>query len=172
MNLLDPSSPILYPSSFHHPFSSPIPAMMGHVPKSSTSVAVPSPIYLHSIRVPSWRSPAPCPCPCPLTTTAFVLSIPSIGAGPVVACWGSTCLLYHTNSHGNICCCSCLGASPPISFFSFNLSSSLLLSLQFLLRAVALLYYCVKIEEGRLDLFSFLFIFLFYFQFIFLFFYF
>ena len=75
------------------------------------------------------------PGPCPLTT-------PFIRAGSVVTCWGSCCLLCHNNSHGILCLCSCFGAPSACFFFPHSLSSSLLLSLQFLSRAVALLYHC------------------------------
>ena len=87
------------------------------------------------------------PYPCPLTTTAFVLSIPSIGAGPVVACCGNGYLLCHTKDRGRLCL-SCFCPPPPPTSFFLNLSSSLLLSLQFLSRAVALLYHC-SMEAGR-----------------------
>ena len=102
--------------------------------------------------------PCSAPWPWPLTTTTFVLSIPSIGAGPVVVCWGNGCLLCHTKGCGRLCLCSCFRVPPPDSFFPCNLSSFLLLSLQFLSRAIALLYHCSMEVGGFSDSINFLWI--------------
>ena len=76
----------------------------------------------------------------------FVLSTSSIRVGLIGTCyWGIFCLLGQTWDHENYCHCIlllfCLGASAPLSLHPFNLSSFLLLSLQFLSRVIALLYY-------------------------------
>ena len=86
-------------------------------------------------------NPALC---CRHIITAFVLFIPSIRVGPVVAlCEGISYLLYHTKGHSNtnLCFC-CFGVPPPCSLCSLSFFFFLLLSLQFQLRVVILSYHC------------------------------
>ena len=82
----------------------------------------------------------------------FILSTLSIRADLAEThCWGISCLLGQTWGHGNDCLYVFwlfnLGASTLLlSFFPFNLSSSLLLCLQFLSRAIALLnHYSIEL---------------------------
>ena len=86
------------------------------------------------------------------TITAFIHSTPSIGTDPTWAyCWGSSCLLGQTWDYDYGCCDASLWfilrVGALLSFFSLSLSSSLLISLQFLFRVITLLYYC-SIEPG------------------------
>ena len=95
-------------------------------------------------------APILCPCPDPLTTTTFVLSTPSIGAGLVGArCCCISCLLGHTWILDSLLVGTCGYQNVEVFFscFPLNCSSSFLLSLQFLSRAVALWYHC-SIEVG------------------------
>ena len=87
------------------------------------------------------------------TIAIFVLSILSIRAVSVeTCCWGVSCFLGQTWGHGSDCSSTSqlfsLGAGALLlSFFPLNLSSFLLLSLQFLSRVIAFLHHCL-IELG------------------------
>ena len=95
----------------------------------------------------------PAPCCWSLVIATFVLSTSFIGAGFMrTCCWGISCLLGQTWGHGNDCLYTSwlldLRVSASLlSFLPLILSSSLLLSLQFLFRAVTLLNHC-SIELG------------------------
>ena len=84
--------------------------------------------------------------------TAFIHFTSFIGTGPAWAYyWGSSCFLGQTWNHDHGCCGASLWftlrVGVPLSFFSLSLSSSLPISLQFLFRAITLLYY-YSIEPG------------------------
>ena len=85
------------------------------------------------------------------TITVFILSTPSIRTGPAWACYGgASCLLGQTWGWNIFCHCISplftLGAGVLLSFCPLSLSFFLLLSFQFLFRAIALSYhYSIKL---------------------------
>ena len=117
--------------------------MPGYVPKSSTSIVIPPSIHVYSIGV-FLGNPYSL---LRVIITTSILSTSSIGVGSVVNhCWNISYLLCQICGHG-------IYGWYLYSCFPLNLSSSFLLSLQYLSKLVVYSYHCSILVR---DLFAFI----------------